>query len=100
MTERPPWFTFVTYPPPDPTKDFRAQWTQGNRHRVMLTKKMKVTRKRLRRDGQMYDDSKVLEIQIKRGWKAGAREISWGSYFVSCILQICSQDVGYAVGFF
>jgi len=37
------------------------------------TKKMKVTRKRLRRDGQMYDDSKVLEIQIKRGWKAGTK---------------------------
>eukprot|EP00667_Euglena_gracilis_P014633 EG_transcript_15158 len=37
------------------------------------TKKMKVTRKRVRPDGEMYDESKVLEIQIKRGWKAGTK---------------------------
>lgn len=37
------------------------------------TKKMKVTRKRLHPNGQMYNDSKVLEVNIKKGWKSGTR---------------------------
>jgi len=39
-----------------------------------VTKKMKITRKRLHADGHStYDDVKILEINVKAGWKAGTR---------------------------
>jgi len=38
------------------------------------TKKMRINRKRLHPDGQStYDDVKILEINIKPGWKAGTK---------------------------
>eukprot|EP01012_Entosiphon_sulcatum_P015983 TRINITY_DN2095_c0_g1_i1.p1 TRINITY_DN2095_c0_g1~~TRINITY_DN2095_c0_g1_i1.p1 ORF type:complete len:331 (-),score=46.57 TRINITY_DN2095_c0_g1_i1:1715-2707(-) len=37
------------------------------------TKRMKITRKRHRPDGQAYDDAHVLEVKLKPGWKAGTK---------------------------
>lgn len=36
-------------------------------------KKMKITRQRLREDGSKRSESKVLEINVKPGWKAGTK---------------------------
>jgi len=37
-------------------------------------KKMRVTRKRLNADGQTtHDEEKILEIRVKKGWKAGTK---------------------------
>jgi len=39
-----------------------------------LTKKMKISRKRLTPDGHStYDDTKIVEINVKPGWKAGTK---------------------------
>jgi len=36
-------------------------------------KRMKIKRKRLNRDGTTRDEEKVLEIEVKKGWKAGTK---------------------------
>ena len=37
------------------------------------TKKMKITRRVTRTDGQMYKEDKILTINVKPGWKSGTR---------------------------
>eukprot|EP01003_Olkasia_polycarbonata_P005257 NODE_479_length_863_cov_373.213759_g395_i1.p2 GENE.NODE_479_length_863_cov_373.213759_g395_i1~~NODE_479_length_863_cov_373.213759_g395_i1.p2 ORF type:complete len:193 (-),score=73.12 NODE_479_length_863_cov_373.213759_g395_i1:254-832(-) len=37
------------------------------------TKKRKITRKRLTQHGTLMDDTKVLEVNVKPGWKAGTK---------------------------
>jgi DnaJ homolog subfamily B member 4 len=37
------------------------------------TKKLSITRKRIGQNGEQYDDSKVIAIKVKPGWKSGTK---------------------------